>query len=554
MLYNRNKVNEIVAKKIDELNIYQTRTYLDIIISYIKKLYDKNKELNAEDLQSTLWQEYLEKEGEYSAIALDLGGIHIQQIVGEYLKNNPEEAQRIYEMNKGKKYVESNDYYTYNIKREKNRLVKEMLHFYREYCKEQNNDDMLKKEEEMFPKMVELYSNFFVDQRKTRNILLLQDFYENFLKRYNLTGKYISNYGNQLRLLGLYELSDDKHIATMLENTFDKKSLEKKTAEELAIMNIFWQNKKSKEQTQIYQAMIMARDLGIFDKVVNGEEIDIANAQIKNSMKKIFELYILCDEQYRMNDINIEKGASKEISEEMLDYINLNKESYKTEYDKSITTSYNDMEQDFIIAYSGYVQNRNIYTVKDNLIVSIVLNLLDNKIVKNWGIIEDVKVGPEDTNNIIIGIDLPGMNMPVRVHVDKNIILRVLHGMKRDTLLPIYQGEKDFSNKITIVKSHMLLDVDKDYKKKLWEYDNEFKDEGIVGHVVSHLKYIANPKKVPEHLKVQQHGTRARAQMKKWKNLITDEVFVEKQKELIPEEEYYKRNTYDDENNGGDSR
>ena len=119
MLYNRNKVNEIVEKKIDELNIYQTRTYLDIIISYIKKLYDKNKELNAEDLQSILWQEYLEKEGEYGAIALDLGGIHIQQIVGEYLKNNPEESQRIYEMNKGKKYVESNDYYTYNLKREK---------------------------------------------------------------------------------------------------------------------------------------------------------------------------------------------------------------------------------------------------------------------------------------------------------------------------------------------------------------------------------------------------------------------------------------------------
>ena len=91
MLYNRNKVNEIVEKKIDELNIYQTRTYLDIIISYVKKLYDKNKELNAEDLQSILWQEYLEKEGEYSAIAINLGGTHILQIVGEYLNNNPEE-------------------------------------------------------------------------------------------------------------------------------------------------------------------------------------------------------------------------------------------------------------------------------------------------------------------------------------------------------------------------------------------------------------------------------------------------------------------------------
>ena len=80
----------------------------------------------------------------------------------------------------------------------------------------------------------------------------------------------------------------------------------------------------------------------------------------------------------------------------------------------------------------------NLYTHKNSNVLALVESCLTRDAIQNWGYIE------EDTssvgNFIILGFDIPNLNMPLRIHIPKKHIKEYLLANDIENIIPVYKG------------------------------------------------------------------------------------------------------------------
>ena len=137
------------------------------------------------------------------------------------------------------------------------------------------------------------------------------------------------------------------------------------------------------------------------------------------------------------------------------------------------------------------------------------MSMLENKkIYTNWGcVLDEVRNGKTinsvkaGSQYILLCIDYEGMNMPLRVHVDKKFIKTYLENTGQDRVLPIYEGNEDFINKNKVIPTNIFMPVSSKYKKVINEYLKEINLPEEKKRLLEHLRYIKDNSKYPEHLK-----------------------------------------------------
>lgn len=263
-----------------------------------------------------------------------------------------------------------------------------------------------------------------------------------FLIKYNKLNKYVEMQNNdyeKIRIPGMkYTEEDAKRI-------FSDEYIDKLEPLQLAILNAFWQNRFTKEAIDFGENLFIFDTLNLWE---NYENAELDEEKIKNVLQK----ENICDRVFN----KIKDDIKETIHEETFSYglINLKnipqqfKKEYKEYFDEKIRESKNSLEEDIVSGQNKRNVESAIYRTKTSMIQELLLDIEHNSKITNWGYIPETQNGKNSIQrnkmNILISIDYPGFNMPLRLHTEKEVIEEFFKIRKNSTIIPIYEGNQDF--------------------------------------------------------------------------------------------------------------
>ncbi len=277
-----------------------------------------------------------------------------------------------------------------------------------------------------------------------------------FFKKFDLLKKDLEIYKQRFKELSMPEMAypltkQEKEAEDIaLEEIFEQETLEQFNLEELALLNIFWQNRFIKRIKDISNAIFAMRTLSREDKNIDFSEKTIENVILKK---------LICDNLFLKVARNLKSGEEykmRDLTKEDKEFIN----QYEKYFNNEIPDCNNEFMQDINVTNIYGNLEFNAYNAKISLTSYFIQNVLTNNTkVTNWGVIPEDK--QENKNYIIIGIDYPGFNMPVKVHILKKEIKQYIYNLQGNMILPIYKGNKDMVYKGRDIKTNILMPLTK---------------------------------------------------------------------------------------------
>lgn len=397
MLYNYLKISGtgIVQKQLQAIKTVNNNKYI------LDKIYEKvkNLDLNKIDFEKNVRSlKGKEEEFEKNEICVELNWIREQKtFIDQSLIEKYKKMQNEKDIEKRKMYKE---------KLERKFIGKEVMRtleiFAENTEKEQLAKGLKNREKEL--------EEFMIKNQKAQFKKAGE-----FLIKYNKLNKYVEMQNNdyeKMQMTGMEYTEEDA------QKIFTDEYIDKLEPLQLAILNAFWQNRFTKE------AMNFGENLFIFDTLnlwKNYENIQLDEEKIKNVLQK----GSICDRVFYKIKDNIQETIQEETK--------------------------NLLDEDVV-----YGQNKRniegvIYKTKASMIQELLLDIEHNKNITNWGYIPETQDGKNsiqrNKRHILISIDYPGFNMPLRLHTEKDIIEEFFKIRKNSAIIPIYEGNQDFKYK-----------------------------------------------------------------------------------------------------------
>ena len=427
MLYNYLKISGtgIVQKQVQAIKTVNNNPYI------LDNIYDKVKDL---DLSKINFKKNIrslkgkEKEFEENEICVELNWIREQRkfisqsLIEEYKKIQAEKS-----IEKRKMYKE---------KLEKSFSGKEVIKFLEIFAENTEKEQLAKglknREKEL--------EEFMIKNQKAQFKKAGE-----FLIKYNKLNKYVEMQNNdyeKMQMTGMEYTEEDA------QKIFTDEYIDKLEPLQLAILNAFWQNRFTKEAINFGENLFIFDTLNLWE---NYENAELDEEKIKNVLQK----ENICDRVFN----KIKDDIKETIHEETFSYglINLKnipqqfKKEYKEYFDEKIRESKNSLEEDIVSGQNKRNVESAIYRTKASMIQELLLDIEHNKNITNWGYIPETQDGKNsiqrNKRHILISIDYPGFNMPLRLHTEKDIIEEFFKIRKNSAIIPIYEGNQDFKYK-----------------------------------------------------------------------------------------------------------
>ena len=130
-----------------------------------------------------------------------------------------------------------------------------------------------------------------------------------------------------------------------------------------------------------------------------------------------------------------------------------------------------------------------------------------NKSIQNWGIMRHEEGRLLNAKYVLIGVDLQGMNMPIRLHIPRDLLIECTPEINGIKVLPLYAGREDFiidypmknnNSRKSYITSSIFMPIEaqgKEKMKKILQYNQS--------NLSLHLAYIYGVTDIPEHLKTE---------------------------------------------------
>lgn len=524
-------------RKIDARDVKTLERNICEVLEYLDKLKKEHPELDNNELFAKYEHEFSMSFEEYKKISFELIDTIMQKKTIEYFKSNNNEFIRQYSRikNKNIKELEADEdpfKLIYNKKAFQKKVVKGLIITFRKLLEEgveevvrvknicmpsgyeeykvktRIDKTKVKSEEEMLLLIINNSLELVEKMQKQGSVKLLECATK-FFEKYNLFDTMMKSHSSVLRYLNIGEMSyelDGTPQNKGIRDIFEVKNLEKFSTDEIIGFNMFWQNKFAKEFKCICLANFAINQMDL----LNNRDTELSEEALKNVLTK-YDLinFILMDafdeKTYSFKEPHINRDVQSDYGEYFRDafpYIN------------------NDFREECEKGKSNYQNLSYIYAVKFNLISNQVSNLLKNKKIKNWGYIKEFNRELMDDNYILIGMDLDGYNMPIRVHAPKDKLIESLVEMESEAIIPMYEGAEDFIVRGEIIPANLALPLQKKHKEYLRKAEPTQKNKNILEHII----FLSNSDKFPEHLKKDVDGKKTR--VRKYINIVTGKIYT----------------------------
>ena len=232
-----------------------------------------------------------------------------------------------------------------------------------------------------------------------------------------------------------------------LKNIFTDEYIDTLSLEQLTVLNAFWQNRVTKCVSEIKKGIFIVDSLNLWDNIEDENNINqISDEILLGTVLKMKLLDNVAEkarkdideykesENYRYARYDYEKNITGDF-----------KGNYKFTFDNILPDSNNDFLKDIDCCQLIRNNIKIIYETKEAMIRALLLQINHNSKITNWGYIPEDKI--DDDNFVLIGIDYPGFNLPLKLHMRKKNIMQFFDETKSDAIIPIYEGEKDMMYK-----------------------------------------------------------------------------------------------------------
>jgi len=277
-------------------------------------------------------------------------------------------------------------------------------------------------------------------------------------------------YNILMKSLGLTSLtvSNEGSETNTLRDIFSEENLEKYDYFQLQGMLTFFSNRVEKVEENIAKGLFLiyftltTEDQGKCKYELSDEILKIAWKEYKIFSKTLESVYGNIGE--KCDSIDTIEGL-----EQVTSY--RDEDIYKSFYEGyqdflGLLVGDRDTEKDcysFINAVGSTVLNN--YALKNALLADLISQAITQNI--NWGIIEE-ESGKTLQKKVLIGVDIPGISMPVRLHMPLVKLREITQYLKIEEI-PIYVGGEDFRNGEKNIPTPLILPLtpkEKDDLKK----------------------------------------------------------------------------------------
>ena len=367
------------------------------------------------------------------------------------------------------------------------------------------------------------------------------------LDGFGLLKKYHKQHTNTLSNIGLRQLTYDEKSLNEEEmdlvKLFNQDTLKKLPIQNIIALNAFWTNRLTKEIESLEDARFICQDLNVFEKILK-EKIENKDADSKVSIpsdeqidKELLKIKIINRiSEYCKEEIlkDIKQLPDKEKSKIEIDpYISSISSEYQDKYyeyfQKILPQTNNILNNDVMNSITSKNMIYNLYEGKNNAQLALLEGCLSNEQIKNWGYIED----ESKENVVLIGFDIEGLNMPLRLHINKKYLKQFLNENEMENKMPIYKGNQDFTVYGNNISTPLLMTLDNKRISKLKNYKVDFQKEPDIARYIEHCKYLINTsnQNFPKHLK--KIKTIGKGKKEKKKYVIANEYIDIETKEMF---------------------
>lgn len=469
MLYNYLKISGtgIVQKQLQAIKTVNNNKYI------LDKIYEKvkNLDLNKIDFEKNVRSlKGKEEEFEKNEICVELNWIREQKtFIDQSLIEKYKKMQNEKDIEKRKMYKE---------KLERKFIGKEVMRtleiFAENTEKEQLAKGLKNREKEL--------EEFMIKNQKAQFKKAGE-----FLIKYNKLNKYVEMQNNdyeKMQMTGMEYTEEDA------QKIFTDEYIDKLEPLQLAILNAFWQNRFTKEAINFGENLFIFDTLNLWE---NYENAELDEEKIKNVLQK----ENICDRVFN----KIKDDIKETIHEETFSYglINLKnipqqlKKEYKEYFDEKIRESKNSLEEDIVSGQNKRNVESAIYRTKASMIQELLLDIEHNKNITNWGYIPETQDGKNsiqrNKRHILISIDYPGFNMPLRLHTEKDIIEEFFKIRKNSAIIPIYEGNQDFKYKGEKLSTKLFMPLTETGESEIIKQN---KNINAVDARYGYIKYLGN--------------------------------------------------------------
>ena len=590
-------IERISDSKIEKELIYSKDTFRNFIKIFNKYMEEntkeKSKEVNNENTIefvkniSEYFKGLVEEAKEIIMNAPEYREESIRLNTNEYLENHPEEIERLYE-EISEEEVEANKGYTFNIEESKREAVRETIEECREIQIEigrimeeySSSSEEEKKQKLRNPKQLEILNQAikFTDMSDVEQVKELYKGKSREIKSKLKTelittltqiGTFLTKVGAieeyleiQKRVfenvvINIPELEfhmedtteDDKKGELCVKNIFSEEKLNKLDINQLYALNAFWLNRFTKTVENINSTYVTVDSLNLWKKLIE-EKNKKGNIKLDIDSENLKGIYIKCEFMKRLKakleeieekrpkslgpEKETEKSESIEQKEELMELQSDQGEIYNEIFQRYIPGMKHDLIKDSVIFKPLNDMKYNSYLKKDQCILGLIETLSRDKFSLNYGIMleKEQKKSPI----ILIGMDIHGFNMPLRLHANKKLIVESLKEKQGNALFPIYEGREDYQIAGRKIGTHILGPVSVEYRKKLKSILEKQKINPRLNleNFIEHLIFIGNSKKYPNHLKeegyIKEKGKRVKTLVRpprRYIDLETGEVYIQ---------------------------
>lgn len=355
-------------------------------------------------------------------------------------------------------------------------------------------------------------------------------FLERKFKDFGLLEKYNKDQNKILEKLNLTELEyplneeNNPNGSLTVESLFSREVLEEMSINQLSMLNAFWVNRYTKELKSMNQSFFIVSSLNLWSLIKNSItdqktgriSIDIDEDELENIFQKMYFLHETSEimiEKFNKNEsesqnedviVVTEDGKIKKaIKVDTTDFIKELDLDIGSEYLEYFERLNPDLSHDFMNDFDTYrvIDNsiHNAYKLKDMNMIAILSNLYKSNFSKNWGIILEDGKSIEESRKILLGIDVEGFNMPVRLHIDKNLVKDFLKANQNTSIIPVYEGKDDFIYQGKVITTPILIPISKAQKIGLKQVEKRLTIDSPVRNLIEHLKFLSNTEEYPEH-------------------------------------------------------
>lgn len=118
--------------------------------------------------------------------------------------------------------------------------------------------------------------------------------------------------------------------------------------------------------------------------------------------------------------------------------------------------------------------------------------------------------------------------MPLRLHIPKDLLIRLINLYNGNPIVPVYEGAQDFVNNGELLTTNVLMPISKTHGKLISEVTNKNNENGISNDLIEHLLFLKNSDKYPKHLKrkvMTKKGIAYERPARKYVNLLSGEEY-----------------------------